>query len=55
MYEVDFLPVGDGERSGDAIAVRFTKPGTDAIAHVIIDAGFQATTAPRAPLLSPTV
>jgi beta-lactamase superfamily II metal-dependent hydrolase len=41
MYEVDFLPVGDGKNSGDAIAMRFTRPDTGAWAHVIIDAGFQ--------------
>ena len=41
MYEIDFLPVGDGERSGDAIAMRFTRPDTGDVAHVIIDAGFQ--------------
>lgn len=41
MYEIDFLPVGDGERSGDAIAMRFTRPDTGGIAQVIIDAGFQ--------------
>lgn len=41
MYEVDFLPVGDGANSGDAIALRFTRPDTGGIAHVIIDAGFQ--------------
>lgn len=40
MYEIDFLPVGDGGRSGDAIAMRFTSP-SGAIAHIIIDAGFQ--------------
>lgn len=40
MYEIDFLPVGDGGRSGDAIAMRFTKP-SGGTAHVIIDAGFQ--------------
>jgi len=40
MYEIDFLPVGDGGRSGDAVAMRFTKP-SGGIAHVIIDAGFQ--------------
>lgn len=39
MYEIDFLPVGDGEHSGDAIAMRFTTP-TGSLAHVIIDAGF---------------
>jgi hypothetical protein len=41
MYEIDFLPVGDGGRSGDAIAMRFTRPDTGGYAHVIIDAGFQ--------------
>ena len=41
MYEFDFLPVGDGGRSGDAIAMRFTRPDNGALAHVIIDAGFQ--------------
>jgi beta-lactamase superfamily II metal-dependent hydrolase len=40
MYEIDFLPVGDGGRSGDAIAMRFTRP-SGALAHVIIDAGFK--------------
>jgi beta-lactamase superfamily II metal-dependent hydrolase len=40
MYEIDFLAVGDGEKSGDAIAMRFTNPcgGRDAV--VIIDGGF---------------
>ena len=41
MYEVDFLPVGDGGRSGDAIAMRFTRPDTGGLAHVIVDAGFK--------------
>jgi len=40
MYELDFLPVGHGGRSGDAIAARFTMP-SGGRAHVIIDAGFQ--------------
>ena len=26
-YEIDFLPVGSGERSGDAICVRCGSPG----------------------------
>ena len=30
MLEIDFLPVGDGEDSGDAIAMRFTRPETAA-------------------------
>ena len=33
-YEIDFLHVGDGERSGDAIAVRYGVPGRYAI-HVV--------------------
>ncbi len=41
MYDIDFLPVGDGGRSGDAIALRFTRPDTGGLAHVIVDAGFQ--------------
>lgn len=41
MYEIDFLPVGDGARSGDAIAMRFTRPDSGELAHVIIDGGFQ--------------
>src|SRR3954447_3298754 len=40
-YEIDFLPVGDGENSGDAIAVRFIRPDTGEWAHVIIDAGYE--------------
>lgn len=41
MYEIDFLPVGKGGRHGDAIALRFTRPDTGGLAHVIIDAGFE--------------
>jgi beta-lactamase superfamily II metal-dependent hydrolase len=41
MLEIDFLPVGDCEDSGDAIAMRFTRPDTGGVAHVIVDAGFQ--------------
>lgn len=41
-YEVDFLPVGEGERSGDAIALRWgylhANPRRQAV--VIIDAGY---------------
>lgn len=42
-YEVDFLPVGNGERSGDAIAVRFGNlfgPRREQTV-VVIDAGFE--------------
>ena len=41
MHEIDFLPVGDVGRSGDAIAMRFTRPDTGGQAVVVIDAGFQ--------------
>jgi hypothetical protein len=40
MYEIDILPVGDEGQSGDAIAMRFTRPDGQGTAHVIIDAGF---------------
>ncbi len=42
MYEVDFLPVGTGEKSGDAIALRFnaTNPANNNQVVVIIDGGF---------------
>jgi beta-lactamase superfamily II metal-dependent hydrolase len=43
MYEIDFLAVAEGSRSGDAITMRFNRPDTGAMAHVIIDAGFQQT------------
>jgi hypothetical protein len=41
MFEIDFLSVGEGARSGDAIAMRFTRPDNGQLAHVIIDAGFK--------------
>lgn len=40
MHEIDFLPVGDGARSGDAIAMRFTRPDNGDLAHAVIDGGF---------------
>jgi beta-lactamase superfamily II metal-dependent hydrolase len=42
MHEVDFLPVGAGEKSGDAIALRFTapNPANNNQVVVIIDGGF---------------
>jgi beta-lactamase superfamily II metal-dependent hydrolase len=40
MHEIDFLPVGDAT-PGDAIAMRFTRPDTGALVHVLIDAGFK--------------
>ena len=41
-YEVDFLPVGDGERSGDAICLRFgdLNPGRDQQVVMVIDGGY---------------
>jgi beta-lactamase superfamily II metal-dependent hydrolase len=41
MYVADFLPVGDGQDSGDAIAMQFTNPETGTKAVAIIDAGFK--------------
>lgn len=38
--EVDFLPVGDHGRSGDAIAIRLTEPRTLATRTILVDAGF---------------
>jgi len=42
-YEVDFLPVGDGEKCGDAIAFRFGRllanPPQQTV--VVIDGGFK--------------
>jgi glyoxylase-like metal-dependent hydrolase (beta-lactamase superfamily II) len=40
MYEIDFFAVGDGERSGDAIALRYTAPGRADPIVGVIDAGF---------------
>jgi beta-lactamase superfamily II metal-dependent hydrolase len=41
VYEVDFLPVGQGGRHGDAIAIRFTRPDAVGYSHVIVDSGFE--------------
>lgn len=41
MYVADFLPVGDGQNSGDAIAMQFTNPETGTNAVAIIDGGFK--------------
>jgi beta-lactamase superfamily II metal-dependent hydrolase len=40
MYEIDFFAVGDGAKSGDAIALRYTIPGRETPIIGIIDAGF---------------
>jgi beta-lactamase superfamily II metal-dependent hydrolase len=44
-FEIDFLPVGNGERSGDAIAVRIGNLLANPIQQmvVVIDGGFQET------------
>ena len=44
-YEVDFLPVGEGKKGGDAIAMRFgdfSHPSTQTV--IVIDSGFGAET-----------
>ncbi len=42
MYEIDFLPVGDGERGGDAIAMRFGTQFTPQQQKVVVlDGGTQ--------------
>jgi beta-lactamase superfamily II metal-dependent hydrolase len=42
MYEIDFMPVGDGERGGDAIALRFgTQLSPQQQTVVVIDGGTQ--------------
>ncbi len=40
MYEADFLQVTHSEKSGDAIAVRFTRPDYGDVAVIVIDAGY---------------
>lgn len=43
-YEIDFLAVGEGEKSGDAIALRFgnlNEPGTQKV--LIVDGGYKDT------------
>jgi beta-lactamase superfamily II metal-dependent hydrolase len=40
-FEVDFLPVGEGEKSGDAIAVRFGDWGFSQQTVIVIDGGTQ--------------
>ena len=43
MYEVDYLWVGEKSNTGDAIAMRFTRPDTWTDAVVVIDGGFRET------------
>ncbi len=40
-YEIDFLPVGDGEKSGDAISLRYTADGGVTWTIGVIDGGTQ--------------
>lgn len=44
-YEIDFLPVGEGEKSGDAIALRFGNlhGSRQEQTIVVVDGGFQAS------------
>jgi hypothetical protein len=44
-YEIDFLPVGEGEKSGDAIALRFGNlfGNRNEKTVVVIDGGFKET------------
>ncbi len=42
-YEIDFLPVGDGERSGDAIALRFGNLQQGQQTVITIDGGTKAS------------
>ncbi|SMN02526.1 hypothetical protein SPONN_1229 [uncultured Candidatus Thioglobus sp.] len=38
-FEIDFLPVGNGDTSGDAIAVRYCEDGTNDYKIMVIDGG----------------
>ena len=42
-YEIDYIPVGDGEKSGDAISLRFgnLSGSREEQTIVVIDGGFQ--------------
>ncbi len=42
-YEIDFMPVGEGEKSGDAIALRFGNLNGNRSEYkvVVVDAGFK--------------
>ena len=44
-YEVDFLPVGEGEKSGDAISFRFGNLLVDLAQQTVfvIDGGFKSS------------
>ncbi|MEU0312970.1 MBL fold metallo-hydrolase [Nocardioides sp. NPDC006273] len=43
MYEIDYLWVGEKSNTGDAIAMRFTRPDIGNHAIVVIDGGFHET------------
>ena len=43
LYEIDFLPVGEGEKSGDAICLRFSEDNGDNWYVGVIDGGTQET------------
>jgi beta-lactamase superfamily II metal-dependent hydrolase len=41
LYEIDFLPVGNGEKSGDAISLRYSSDGGSTWTVGVIDGGTQ--------------
>jgi beta-lactamase superfamily II metal-dependent hydrolase len=40
-FEIDFMPVGDGEKNGDAIALRYGQPGNYTI--YVVDGGYSGS------------
>lgn len=40
MYDLDILSAGK-EKDADAITARFTRPDTGAVAHMVVDTGWQ--------------
>jgi len=46
LYEIDFLPVGEGERSGDAICLRYSSDQGKNWYVGVIDGGTQETGEP---------
>jgi beta-lactamase superfamily II metal-dependent hydrolase len=43
MFELDYMWVGEGEKTGDAIACRLTRPDMGTTATLVIDGGFPET------------
>lgn len=40
-YEVDFLPVGSGDKSGDAIVLRYGEAGSYKVIRLLEQQGFR--------------